>query len=521
MSEKYKSRIGKNLIKMVMFQMYGDSKLIYREYIQNSRDAINEAVKLGILDKVTAGRIVVTIDRENRKIEIRDNGTGISVNRAESLLLNIADSEKDGENSAGQFGIGRLVGGYFCKKLTFKTSYKGEDCASEIIFDIDKIKYILDDDDDRREATEIIDDTTSKNIYDEDIQDHYFVVTLEDVNVDEYPELLDEDVIKDYLREVAPIDFSVPFKNQIVEPSITDEYKSLLSKIGWFQISVNGDSLHKKYGLSIDGTGDKILRLEYFKFTDLRYGMLAWGWYAVTNLTKAIPVADDKSGFRVRKHNIQVGEKDFLTSFFPKGESRGNKYFYGEIHVVNNKIKLNSARDGFAPTPEGEALKANLRNFCAELVKIYHLANTVKNSISKVLDDKTITDQKVKEEKINDVVQSFEDKKNSQSNVAKTIIKSYQDKAKEKISCSVVKEPEVNSKSTIKSEEKETIEPKTQPNPVDIYDGLEKLYTEKEINLIKRIFKILFEGTSSVKKFKELIEALQTFVINKLKNEKF
>ena len=89
MSEKYKSRIGKNLIKMVMFQMYGDSKLIYREYIQNSRDAINEAVKLGILDKVTAGRIVVTIDRENRKIEICDNGTGISVNRAESLLLNI------------------------------------------------------------------------------------------------------------------------------------------------------------------------------------------------------------------------------------------------------------------------------------------------------------------------------------------------------------------------------------------------------------------------------------------------
>ena len=519
MSEKYKSRIGKNLIKMVMFQMYGDSKLIYREYIQNSRDAINEAVKLGILDKVTAGRIVVTIDRENRKIEIRDNGTGISVNRAESLLLNIADSEKDGENSAGQFGIGRLVGGYFCKKLTFKTSYKGEDCASEIIFDIDKIKYVLDDDEDRREATEIIDDTTSKNIYDEDIQDHYFVVTLEDVNVDEYPELLDEDVIKDYLREVAPIDFSVPFKNQIVEPSITDEYKVLLSKIGWFQISVNDDSLYKKYGLSIEGTGDKILKLEYFKFQDPKYGLLAWGWYAITKFTKAIPTSDKKRCFRVRKHNIQIGNAELLDSFFK--EPRGNKYFYGEIHVVNHKIKLNSARDNFAPTPEGEVLKVHLRNFCAELVKIYHLANTVKNSISKVLDDKTITDQKVKEEKINNVVQSFEDKKNSQSDVAKTIIKSYQDKAKEKISCSVVKEPEVNSKSTIKSEEKETIEPKTQPNPVDIYDGLEKLYTEKEINLIKRIFKILFEGTSSVKKFKELIEALQTFVINKLKNEKF
>ena len=84
--------------------------------------------------------------------------------------------------------------------------------------------------------------TTYKNIYDEDIQEHYFVVTLEDVNDDEYPELLDEDIIKDYLREVAPVDYSVPFKNQVVEPSINDEYKSLLNKIGWFQISVNGDT---------------------------------------------------------------------------------------------------------------------------------------------------------------------------------------------------------------------------------------------------------------------------------------
>lgn len=41
----HKSRIGKGLINMLMFQMYGDEKLIYREYVQNARDAINDAVK--------------------------------------------------------------------------------------------------------------------------------------------------------------------------------------------------------------------------------------------------------------------------------------------------------------------------------------------------------------------------------------------------------------------------------------------------------------------------------------------
>ena len=62
-----------------------------------------------------------------------------------------------------------------------------------------------------------------------------------------------------------------------------------------------------------------------------------------------IPVSDKNSCFRLRKHNIQVGDANMLTQYFPKNETRGNKYFYGEIHVVNPKIKLNSARDGLAP----------------------------------------------------------------------------------------------------------------------------------------------------------------------------
>lgn len=109
----HKSRIGKGLINMLMFQMYGDEKLIYREYVQNARDAINDAVNHGILGAITDGRISITIDSAKRFIEIRDNGIGIPVERVESVLLDIADSNKDGESSAGQFGIGRLVGGYF------------------------------------------------------------------------------------------------------------------------------------------------------------------------------------------------------------------------------------------------------------------------------------------------------------------------------------------------------------------------------------------------------------------------
>ena len=87
--------------------------------------------------------------------------------------------------------------------------------GSEIIFDIDKIKKILDDVNDRSTATEVIDKTTDLNLFEEDKSKHYFIVKLEDIHPD-YPELLDENTISEYLKEVAPIDYSMSFKNQLI-----------------------------------------------------------------------------------------------------------------------------------------------------------------------------------------------------------------------------------------------------------------------------------------------------------------
>lgn len=322
----HKSRIGKGLINMLMFQMYGDEKLIYREYVQNARDAINDAVNHGILGAITDGRISITIDSAKRFIEIRDNGIGIPVERVESVLLDIADSNKDGESSAGQFGIGRLVGGYFCKKLSFRTTYKGEEFASEIVFDIDKIKAILNDENDKRDATDVIDSASSRNLYDENKDDHYFIVTLCNIDL-QYPALLNKDIIADYLREVAPVDYSAQFRNQLIMTSVSGEYEELQKNVGYFPISINGTAIEKRYGLRVVGTNDTINGLEYFSLKDDTYGLLAWGWYALTDFTKAIPVSDTSSQFRLRKHNIQVGEADMLTTYFPRNETRGNKYF--------------------------------------------------------------------------------------------------------------------------------------------------------------------------------------------------
>ena len=66
--------VGKGLLRMVMLQLYNNPRCIYREYIQNGLDAINDAVSQGILKSNRDGLVAITINDGN--IIIEDNGTG-------------------------------------------------------------------------------------------------------------------------------------------------------------------------------------------------------------------------------------------------------------------------------------------------------------------------------------------------------------------------------------------------------------------------------------------------------------
>ena len=57
---------------MLMFSMYPDAKIIYREYVQNAFDSINSAVEQKILNKTKDGIVSIKIDPNLRNISIRD-----------------------------------------------------------------------------------------------------------------------------------------------------------------------------------------------------------------------------------------------------------------------------------------------------------------------------------------------------------------------------------------------------------------------------------------------------------------
>ena len=134
--------IGKFTLESLTSGLYVSPLDLYREYVQNAADSIDEALEQGILKKGEE-KISITVSESERIIKISDNGTGVGANDIYSNLIDIGNSKKRHSNSRGFRGIGRLSGLGYCQKLKFLTSIHGEEKASCIIYDAEKLKYLL------------------------------------------------------------------------------------------------------------------------------------------------------------------------------------------------------------------------------------------------------------------------------------------------------------------------------------------------------------------------------------------
>lgn len=518
LTTSYQPIVGKNLIEILMFSMYSDSLIIFREYVQNAFDSIVEAKRQGILSNIKEGQVSITIDPTSRKIRILDNGVGISVSQAKPILLNIADSHKDGIGLAGQYGIGRLVGAKYCKRLIFKTSAKGENRYTEIIFDNDLAHKIISNKEDKSTATQVINRISSVVVGDEAYDKHYFEVRMEEVS-EHHRNLLNVNKVSEYLKEVAPIDYTLEFKNMLYNQCIPIQYKYLNEDLDHIRLTVNDEiDIRKRYGLTIEGTGDAISSLQFFKFEDGEFGLLGWGWYAITPFTKAIPSSDVNKGIRLRKRNIQVGSKDLLNQYFK--EARGNNYFYGEIHAVHPNLRPNSSRDGLTHTPEAIKLYGYIKEYFSALQKLYHLANDAKN-ISRdihLTGNSTPQSDKDKEEihkKISTAVGHFDKIKTKYKNdstigdasnkiltiYGENIKKTLENLPNDILPSNVKASTKINDKNSngeimpiIAQVSNPIIENSTPSVITDIFASLNKKYSPEEIKLIRKVFAILSQN---------------------------
>jgi molecular chaperone HtpG len=415
MGNTEKTIIGKDVIESLTTSMYDDPRFVYREYIQNSADAIDKARQQRLVED---GSIYINIDSDKKRIEIEDDAIGIEKNKVTEILKNIAQSTKQKGVDKGFRGIGRLGGLGYCDRLVFETSIKGENVKSIMIWDAKKLKSIIADRTHKEEAVTVIDEVTSFKEEIERVDEHYFKVILEGVTNDT---LLDVKDIRQYLSMVAPI----PFKRSVFSEKIYDELKKEKIKLDEYDIFINTEQLLKGYKWYIyEGDQNNLRKIGdvidvlFFKETNVAGEILFWGWYGITEKNQSLNQINFARGFRLRKANIQIGNDNTLVKLHK--DKRFQYYFFGEVHALHQDLHPNARRDYFSENDSCKTFEDKLKTFFnTEIYRLCYDASKVNTAVKDIRsynDLKTDFEKKEKDgfinkEEKNDFLQRLDNKK--------------------------------------------------------------------------------------------------------------
>ncbi|BCH13689.1 ATP-binding protein [Mesorhizobium sp. L-2-11] len=338
--------IGNDVLELVSSAMYVDPMTVYREYVQNSADAIDEARRQGVLSPDEAGRVEIAIDSAARSVRIRDNGSGVPWPEFGRKLTALGGSAKRGTSARGFRGVGRLAGLGYTQELIFRSRTADENFVSELRWDCLRLKAAL-------RATPL--DSGVAGLI-------HSIVSIERIDAGEYPErffevelkgilrlrsdrLMNPVAVAEYLGQVAPVPFAPEFK---FGAEITSALRPLV-ELGELDIRVEGlvtpvyrphrdHFIDEKHAIAFES-------VEIIKIPGIDNEIAAVAWILHHEYEGAIPTGALIKGLRLRSGNVQVGDHSLLEDLYP--EPRFNVWSVGEVHVIDRRIVPNGRRDHF------------------------------------------------------------------------------------------------------------------------------------------------------------------------------
>jgi len=361
--------IGKDILELLSSAMYVDPMSIYREYIQNAADSIDDARQSSVLGSEDEGKVSIAIDHAARTVRIRDNGQGIPARSFVRRLTSLGASTKRGSSARGFRGVGRLAGLGYCQELIFRTRAPGEATVSELRWDCRKLKAALQSSEATADVLTLVRDVVAhRKIRAEDHPAHFFEVELKGIIRHKNDRLLSQEAIADYLSQVAPVPFSPECK---FTPEIAAALRAHVS-LGDLCITV-GDlpaPLSRPFRSQLD-LGDDVLDdytdLQIHHIPGLDGDLAAICWVLHHGYAGAIPQASLVKGLRLRVGNIQVGDNALLEELFT--ESRFNAWTVGEVHVLDKRIVPNGRRDHFEQNAHYNNLLTHLAPITRDISK--------------------------------------------------------------------------------------------------------------------------------------------------------
>jgi histidine kinase/DNA gyrase B/HSP90-like ATPase len=337
--------VGKDILEVLSSAMYVDPLAIYREYIQNAADAIDDARRVGLSHSKDTGIVEIEIDFDTRSVKIRDNGTGIPKAEFETRMASFGASAKRGTNARGFRGVGRLSGLAYCQELVFRSRAAGEPFVSEFRWDCRKAKALLRSADFSGDLAAVVAQSVQvRRIDGRKWPEHFFEVELRGVPRLRNDCLLNPTVLEDYLSQVAPIPFLPGFRFAGDITTMLQEHIGLTNIT--LKIAGNRELTCRPHRDSFEVAGgvDAFHDLQRIQIPASDGGIAAIGWVLHHGYKGAVPNAKLK-GLRLRSGNIQVGGDAILEDLF--AETRFNSWCVGEVHVIDPRIVPNGRRDHY------------------------------------------------------------------------------------------------------------------------------------------------------------------------------
>jgi len=338
--------IGKDVLELVSSAMYIDPLTIYREYIQNAADAIDDARQTGLLPLAKPGRVEIDFDTATRRVLIRDNGSGLGWPNFVRRMTSLGASSKRGGTARGFRGVGRLAGLGYAQQLIFRSRADGERLVSELTWDCRALRAALRSIEEDEGVAEAIRRVVSIARLDgPNYPNRFFEVEIKGVVRLRSDKLMSPSAVADYLAQVAPVPFAPEFP-------FSETIRAALSpvvRLADLDVRISGleGPIYRPHRKEFVENKRQVRfeDVEVVRIPGVDGGDAAVGWLLHHEYDGAVPIATGFKGLRLRGGNIQVGGHALLEELF--SEPRFNAWSIGEIHVVDPRIVPNARRDDF------------------------------------------------------------------------------------------------------------------------------------------------------------------------------
>jgi len=373
----FKPHFGAFILETLTVGMYGESRNAIREYIQNSFDALRQAIREGLVSQDNA-RVDITLSADRNALTLRDNGVGLRTENAVAVLASVGASNKDFRRNAGFRGIGRLAGIVFSDRITFETKARGQAQKTIVVFKAKELRALMSPEagtkGDAAEVLESCVEARQEDVAAGEVEKHYFAVELRGFT-NPPAECKDVATLKSFIGQVSPLryDNAFPFAAEIRGKAEAAGFPIEEVRI-FFKDGDQGveEEIFKPYG------ADFLVQRERIKLTGVDEVISPtgkwWGWVGRKRHSGAFK-DEDSRGLRVRVRNIQIGDARIVRDIFAISYLKENKprssyarfaeWYVGEIFIKPEDAVPNARRDGFEEDEDWKKIRNELDTLVA------------------------------------------------------------------------------------------------------------------------------------------------------------